>query len=582
MKLTIKNLLLANLTCLVLIGGVSRGYSQSVVGVVVDYTQTWLGYMNWSAYPTDASGYGGTGGGGWGTADLVAVFDATGTNYLTLSPNTSIYRDNTFPNNYWFNADGSSANQMDALMYVEADALAGDIITFSGTCLTNTLTNTFTCTAFIKDLNSGYGLVGSSSTALTAGQPFSVTQYVAPGDHAQYGFETIGPSVPSNAVASYGKVVIAVDNVDPALTPIAPEALVAGQSATFTVKATGSSPFTYQWSQITPTATNVLSNGGRFSLGAATNSMTISNLAVTDAGTYLVVVTNVNGSSASEKTSLIVTPLAQAQTNLLVNPGFELGAFANTAFTNASLVGWVNFNGAAFASTNGTYYVDSNNAPGTVNLTVVDGTNCLDIYSLGQGSYNGAYQDTPALPGQVFTGGAWFLTPATDKIAGTNVCYLEEQFQNSAGTALVDYQSSRVTNTFPANTWIFLQPTNEYAANFTTLLGTSTNMVAPPGTVKVRTQFTYASLGTAGGSVYVDAAVLRQREAPATGFTSRTNANTSFSFPTYYAPVYKVLYKTNLTDASWLSLTNITGDGTVKTVVDPNKAPRRFYIIDNQ
>jgi len=579
MKSSIKNLLLACLTCVVLIGGVARGYSQSVVGVVVDNTQTWLGYMNWTPYGTDAAGYGGTGGGGWGTPDLVAVFDATGTNYLTLTPNTSIYRDNQLTNTYWFNADGSSANQMDALMYVQNDALAGDIITFSGVCLTNTLTNTFTCTAFVKDLNSGYGLNGASTTVLTPGQPFSVTQYVPPGDHAQYGFETVGPSVPVSSVANYGKVVIAVDNVDPTLAPITPQALVAGQTATFTVRATGSSPFTYQWSQITPTTTNILSNGVKYS-GATTNTLIISNVAAVDAGAYMVIVTNAHGSSASGQTLLIVSPLAQAQTNLLINPGFELGAFASTAYTNASFLGWNNFNGVGFASTNGTYY--SNGVPTTINVSVVDGTNCLDIYSLGQGSYNGAFQDTPATAGQVFTAGAWFLTPTSDKISGTNVCYLEEQFQNSAGNVLLDYQSSKLTNSSPASTWMFLQPTNIYAADFVTLLGTSTNMVAPAGTAKVRTQFTYASLGTGGGSVYVDAASLRLREAPASGLTSHTNANTSFSFPTYYAPVYQVRYKTNLTDSSWTTLTNITGDGTVKTVLDPNKAPRRFYIIDTQ
>ena len=76
---------------------------------------------------------------------------------------------------------------------------------------------------------------------------------------------------------------IAVTNVDPSLSAVANQALVEGQTAEFTVAAGGTPAFHYRWAHVTPTATNLLSNGGRIS-GAKTNALTIAGVPASDAG----------------------------------------------------------------------------------------------------------------------------------------------------------------------------------------------------------------------------------------------------------------------------------------------------------
>ena len=63
---------------------------------------------------------------------------------------------------------------------------------------------------------------------------------------------------------------------------------------------------------------------------------------------------------------------------------------------------------------------------------------------------------------------------------------------------------------------------------------------------------------------------------------SASGANIQLSFPTLFGPTYQVLYKTNLTDATWTVLTSVPGDGTVKTVSDPAGSTRRFYTVNTQ
>src|SRR5665213_2997738 len=114
--------------CALLIGA-KTAWSQT--NVYVDPAQSWIGYMNWTPVPTDAPGYGGSGGSAWGTAALDASFSA---GVATFTPNTSISEDVSVTNMYWWNADGSGANEMDASFYVQNDALAGQTVTFSGYC----------------------------------------------------------------------------------------------------------------------------------------------------------------------------------------------------------------------------------------------------------------------------------------------------------------------------------------------------------------------------------------------------------------------------------------------------------------
>ena len=75
-----------------------------------------------------------------------------------------------------------------------------------------------------------------------------------------------------------------------------------GGAAGFTVAATGSAPLAFRWQK----GTTPLSDGSRIA-GALTANLVITNLALTDAGSYSVVVSNSIGTLASQSAMLTVT-----------------------------------------------------------------------------------------------------------------------------------------------------------------------------------------------------------------------------------------------------------------------------------
>jgi len=77
--------------------------------------------------------------------------------------------------------------------------------------------------------------------------------------------------------------------------------LLAGETAVFTVEATGTEPLSYQWQK---NGSN-LSNGGNIS-GATTDTLTITNVQSSDAANYRCVVTNGQGSATSDAATLAV------------------------------------------------------------------------------------------------------------------------------------------------------------------------------------------------------------------------------------------------------------------------------------
>jgi hypothetical protein len=86
----------------------------------------------------------------------------------------------------------------------------------------------------------------------------------------------------------------------------------AGTTATFSVAASGSTPFTYQWFR----GVTALADGGNVS-GSTMNLLTLSNVQSTDATNYVVVVNNNWGSVTSQVAQLTVTqpPLVVVTTN---------------------------------------------------------------------------------------------------------------------------------------------------------------------------------------------------------------------------------------------------------------------------
>ncbi|MGO9585938.1 MAG: immunoglobulin domain-containing protein [Limisphaerales bacterium] len=566
MKPLIKTLVMTGLTLFALLGGIVQGNSQ--VSLLVDPTQSWIGYVNVYALPSAGGGY--EFGSPWGTGALTAYYDVATPPYstVTLIANTNNYNP---ADSYWVNPDGSGNKTVDASYYVQNDTLAGQTLTFSGVCLTNTLVSPYTSTVFIKEFSQSYSLITSVVATPVGGQPFSITLATDPGTHIQYGFETIGPDANPNTVYSLGDVVYQVQYPPILLSALNGQAAVAGQNVTFTETPTGGAPFTYQW---TLNGVNLV-NSSHIS-GATGSVLTITNVTLADVGTYAVNVTNSEAASGSVSAQLVLIPLAQAETNLVIDPGFESGVLVADPAT-----GWYSYGNASISSTNG-WYFDSPSIP--PDITVVDGSNCLEIASGGPDSYTGVYQDRPALPGQVYTASAWFLTPPAytlDQIYGKTTCNLQVQFYDAGGNLLWDYESTPFDTNCPVGTWINFPVTNKYAADYVTLLGTGPSIVAPPGTASMRIQPGYVTPDAAsGGDMYVDLVVVTLHEPVVVPMVS--GSNIQLTFPTMFGPKYNVLYKANLTDATWQLLTQIPGDGTVKTVSDSIGAKGRFYIVNTQ
>jgi hypothetical protein len=79
--------------------------------------------------------------------------------------------------------------------------------------------------------------------------------------------------------------------------------VLAGQSTSFSVTASGTAPLSYQWQKV---GLGNLSNGGVYS-GVTSNILTLTGVSLTDAGNYLVVITNSAGSTNSANASLTVS-----------------------------------------------------------------------------------------------------------------------------------------------------------------------------------------------------------------------------------------------------------------------------------
>lgn len=200
-----KTLSLLMVGCAMLLAA-SRAHA---VTVTVDPGAPWLGFMNVFNLPSAGGGY--QFGSGWGTGDLVATFSGP---VLTLAPNTI-----GDPNPYWYTPSGgpgATGNKiMDASMYVEpAGSLPGQLVTFTGNVLANTLTgnvdangNGWTSVAFIKDFAPDFSSSVSTTVALTPGVfSISLNTINDPTRHVQYGFETIGPNVWITDVGQFGSI----------------------------------------------------------------------------------------------------------------------------------------------------------------------------------------------------------------------------------------------------------------------------------------------------------------------------------------------------------------------------------------
>lgn len=562
MKTSMKQLATPLLALGALLFSLSLGQSQ--ITVKVDSTKSWQGYMNWFSTNNAYAG-----GGAWGAVDLRARFAPAqvGATRVILNINTNTYAPGTATppdTNFWNFEDGTPNKHLEANFYVDVGtSFGGNDVIFEGTVESNTLPAGWTCEAVIKQFGSGYSYVGDTRAALVTGSPFSVMRNIPSGNICQYGFLLYGPNTAPDSAAALEGVSVLVDNADPAITGEPTDQRVAfGDTAHFTVTATGSAALSYQWIRY---GTN-LANGGTIS-GANSATLTINNAQANDATTYTVAVTNtanLMGVVSLPAQLRVMTPTQLA--NLVNNPSFEEGVDVN----NPQLVPppWNNFSGSMLFGDLGF-------------VTPYDGTNMIQVNNLGQ--YNGVYQDIPAVPGQIFTGDCYLFQSSFDPLtAPINEAFMEVQFWAAGGAGpIAMYQSLLVTND-PSmiDAWLHLEATNGVAAGYaSTSTSDAKYLVAPEGTTRVRVQITTHAEGGGTGSVFVDAMRLLEK-IPVSVTATLVGGNINLSWPTQVATDYQVVYKDNLTDASWTPVgAVIPGDGTVKATSFPTSGNGRYYSV---
>ena len=143
---------------------------------------------------------------------------------------------------------------------------------------------------------------GTNIAGATA-NPFVLVnaQFTNNGNYSVIVTNLFGSVTSSNAV-------LLLTNAPPAITTQPQsQSVLAGQTATFSVGATGTPPLNYQWFF---SGTNIA--------GATTNPFTLANVQLTNTGNYSVVITNIAGSvtsSAASLTVLFTNPAVFAQWN---------------------------------------------------------------------------------------------------------------------------------------------------------------------------------------------------------------------------------------------------------------------------
>jgi hypothetical protein len=362
---------------------------------------------------------------------------------------------------------------------------------------------------------------------------------------------------PSFAGGSVYSDEMRLDNLtpsDPNITslPVNQVKLV-GETAQFTVAATGNSTIHYRWQ----TNGVDLVNGLKYA-GVNSATLSISNLTKADQGTYSVVISNLAGMLDASASLTVKTPAEAA--NALDNSGFETGAFSPA---------WSAFNGTALKTTNDFY------AFGTTPVSVYEGLYVGECHNGGE--YNGVFQDIPAAPGDVFTADAWFLMATEEAIFGDTEGWLEVQFR-AGGTPLALYKSAMIDAETPPDVWRNLQATNGFAGDFVTPIPNAYYLVAPPGTTSVRYQVTFHVIGGGSGFMYYDQMSLL-RKLPVRLSTAVNGGNLVISWPTQGATSYQVVYKDNINDAWQPTGAPIVGDGSVKSMSFPTSGPGRFYSV---
>lgn len=550
--------------------------------VYIDPSQAWAGYRSTSPSYGPANGYLGVGG---QTPQLQGTISSSG--LVRCAPDISLDINFHTDTGIWTDNSGTSAGlgTVDNTFYVDTTstgAKGGDTVIFSGTLVTNALTEpnmSNSIVAFIKDFSSGWAYYGASTVnlnTLTNGEQFTISKVInGSGDHVQWGFEWVAPPARTNAtspvyVDQYGYVLLSSNNVitsGPQILSIAPSSanVIMGSNQTFTASATGSG-LSYQW-QINGVN---LSNGSGVS-GATTTALTLSGVQCTQEGKVALIVTDSGNLKATNQVSLIV-----------VNPSYLYYDRALAPFN-----GYINvWNGANLISSPPASGV-AGTAPGASFGFGVTPTSLLrasmnttnDVITLRPNAY-------------VYDGAVATMDPAYINPDGSSAAYLEQDYYISddalAGQTLTfaGYCSSNSLDPkYTARAWIKdgapdWSVEHRYDAPLVAGKPFSFSVTTTPGD---HIQYGFGLWGPDNSATNPIAQGVVEVKVYSPLTASRTGGNVNLAFPTVINHNYTVQYKTNLTDGTWRTLSTTNGTGTTVKVPDATGAAKsRFYRLSTQ
>lgn len=515
-----------------------------------------LGYMNWYTNLTDWTNNVRIDGSAWAWADLPAIFNYQN-GAVTLSPNTSVYNAS---DPYWVKPDGSGAKVMEANFYAEDDTLVGKNIIFKGNCWTNSLANGYFTRAFIKMFTNGnsYSSFLYNSVNVTSGAPFQValvgnTNF----GHVQWGFLTVGKDANPATVASLGRVVLASNapptNVVIVVPPQNAYAIV-HSNAVLSVVAFGAG-LNYQWQKYGVRLTN-----SAVVAGVAGDTLTLSNVTSAAEGTYTVVITNSTSSNSASAYLTVVDP-----TNLTLDAA-------------APWIGTVNLY-TNIGNTQGTYVQTL--SPFGLNELQARFNNGAVTLAPNTNTYN------PADPYWVQPNGqsAFFLEAFClqqwDALGGQTLTFNGYCVSNSLDPS---YTCSAFIRDSVPNYSLHTDATVPLVAGqpFSVSLGTAAGDHIQWGFVMLGTNAPQAAAAALGNVVVYSAATLPNVANPPQITASISGGLIHLNFASQTGFNYTVQYKTNITAATWQTLSTTPGTGSPLDVTDPSGVGQRYYRVSAQ
>ncbi|MGA2242970.1 MAG: immunoglobulin domain-containing protein [Verrucomicrobiota bacterium] len=361
--------------------------------------------------------------------------------------------------------------------------------------------------------------------------------------------------------------VLLLTNAPPTITtPPQSQAVLIGQTATFSVAATGTPPLNYQWRF----------NGTNLA-GATTNLFILANVQLTNAGNYSVIITNIAGSvtsSAAALTVLFTNPVVFAQWNInSITPDGDTttGTTAPSVGSGtASMIGGVTANGTGFATGDKT----------------LDPAGSTDNSAWNTTTYPASGNNkTAGTQYAVSTAGIQNIVVSwSQQSSKTGGKYFRLQFSTNSGVSFVDFPTAAVlplaTNFYAFTNDLSAMPGVSNNSNFvfrivaefqSTATGSGTNAYVAAGSGS-----TYASSGTTrfdmvsvSGISYIAATAAELTQ------VGLTNSQFSFAVSGSVGASYIVQTSTNLVATNWIPVfTNVSP----YIFTDANlTAPQKFF-----